>query len=66
MTGSDLFLNLMLGVVGSAYMLYGRKQGSALPLFCGLLLIIEPYLVQGFTAQLLVGFALAALPLIRR
>ena len=55
MTGQDLFLNIMLGVVGSAYMLYGRKQGATLPLLCGLLLIVEPYLVPGFVGQLLVG-----------
>ena len=66
MTGQNLFLNIMLGVVGSAYMLYGRKQGATLPLLCGLLLIVEPYLVPGFVGQLLVGLALAALPLLRR
>jgi hypothetical protein len=66
MNGADLFLNIMLGVVGSAYLLYGRKQGSLLPMLCGLLLIVEPYLVPGFLAQLLVGVALAALPLVLR
>jgi len=66
MQPQDLFLNVMLGVVGSAYLLYGRKQGSPLPLICGLLLIVEPYLVPGFTGQLLVGLLLAALPLVRR
>lgn len=66
MNGPDLFLNIMLGVVGSAYLLYGRKQGAFLPILCGLLLIVEPYLVPGFLAQLLVGVALAALPLVLR
>jgi hypothetical protein len=66
MSGQDLFLNIMLGVVGSAYLLYGRKQSAVLPMACGLLLIVEPYLVPGFTGQLLVGLALAALPLLRR
>ena len=66
MQPQDLFLNVMLGVVGSAYLLYGRKQGSPLPLICGLLLIVEPYLVPGFTGQLLVGLLLAALPFVRR
>ena len=66
MQPQDLFLNVMLGVVGSAYLLYGRKQGAALPLVCGLLLIVEPYLVPGFVGQLLVGILLAALPWVRR
>ena len=65
-SGQDLFLNIMLGVVGSAYLLYGRKQGAVLPMACSLLLIVEPYLVPGFTGLLLVGLALAALPLMRR
>jgi hypothetical protein len=63
MNGPDLFLNIMLGVVGSASLLYGRKQGAPLPMLCGLLLIVEQYLVPGFLAQLLVGVGLAALPL---
>jgi len=66
MSGQELFLNIMLGVVGSAYLLYGRKQGAVLPMVCGLLLIVEPYLVPGFVGQLLVGLALAALPFVRR
>jgi hypothetical protein len=66
MNGADLFLNVMLGVVGSAYLLYGRKQGALLPMLCGLLLIVAPYLVPGFLAQLLVGVGLAALPLVLR
>jgi hypothetical protein len=66
MSGQELFLNIMLGVVGSAYLLYGRKQGAVLPMVCGLLLIVEPHLVPGFVGQLLVGLALAALPFVRR
>ena len=66
MQPQDLFLNVMLGVVGSAYLLYGRKQGAALPMLCGLLLIVEPYLVSGFTGQLVVGILLAVLPFVRR
>jgi hypothetical protein len=35
-------------------------------MLCGLLLIVAPYLVPGFLAQLLVGVGLAALPLVLR
>ncbi|WP_411870240.1 hypothetical protein [Vulcanococcus limneticus] len=66
MSGQELFLSIMLGVVGSAYLLYGRKQSAVLPMVCGVLLIVEPYLVPGFMGQLLVGLTLAALPLWRR
>ena len=66
MQPQDLFLNVMLGVVGSAYLLYGRQQGAGLPMLCGLLMLLEPYLVPGFIGQLLVGSLLAALPFLRR
>lgn len=56
----------MLGVVGSAYLLYGRKQDAGLPMLCGLLLIVEPYFVPSFVGQLLVGILLAAIPVLRR
>ena len=56
----------MLAVVGSAYLLYGRKQDAGLPMLCGLLLIVEPYFVPSFVGQLLVGILLAALPVLRR
>ena len=62
----DLFLNLMLGLVGSAYLLYGRKQAAGLPMLCGLLIMVEPYVVPGFIGQLLVSILLAALPFLRR
>lgn len=62
----DLILNLLLSLVGSAYLLYGRKQGSLLPMLCGLLLLVAPYLVPGLLPQLLAGIGLAALPIIRR
>ena len=66
MQPQDLFLNLMLGVVGSAYLVYGRKQDAGLPMLCGLLMIVEPYFVPSFVGQLLVGILLAALPVLRR
>lgn len=52
----------MLGLVGSAYLLYGRKQAAGLPMLCGLMMMVEPYVVPGFIGQLLVGILLAALP----
>ena len=46
--------------------MYGRKQGSPIPLVCGLLLIAEPCMVKGTVLQLLVGLGLAAFPFIGR
>lgn len=66
MNGTDLLVGLWLSALGSAYLLYGRKQSAPIPLICGLLLIAEPYLVRGTTMQLLVGLALAVVPFVRR
>ena len=66
MSGPDLFVNLMLGTVGSAYLIHGRRESAGLPMVCGALLLLTPYLVQGLTAQLLAGLLLAAFPLLRR
>ena len=62
----DLILNLALGLIGTAYFLYGKKQGSVVPLICGLLMIIGPYVFTGFLMQLLLGLLLAAIPFVRR
>ena len=66
MGGSELLIGLWFGALGSAYVMYGRKQGSVIPLACGLLLMVEPYLVKGTALQLLVGLGLAAFPFVRR
>ncbi|MBD2421933.1 hypothetical protein [Cyanobium sp. FACHB-13342] len=66
MQPQDLFLNVMLSLLGSAYLLYGRKQAAGLQMLCGLLLIVEPYDLPGFVGQLLVGILLAALPFLQR
>ncbi|MEB3263024.1 MAG: hypothetical protein VKJ66_01485 [Synechococcus sp.] len=61
-----LMLNLMLGFVGMAYLLYGRRESALVPLVCGILLLIAPYLVPGTWPQLLVGAVLIALPWVLR
>ena len=66
MSATQLLLGVWLGAVGGAYMLYGRKQGAPLPLVCGVLLLIVPYLLKGTVIQVLVGMVLAAIPWIRR
>ena len=66
MSATELLIGLWFGSLGAAYMLYGRKQGAPIPLACGLLLMVEPYIVKGSVPQVLVGLILAVLPFIRR
>ncbi len=63
---ADLMLNLMLGFVGMAYLLYGRRESALVPMVSGILLLIAPYLVPGTWPQLLVGAVLIALPWVLR
>ena len=44
-TGGALFAGLFWGSVGAALFLYGRKQGSIIPLVAGTGLIITGYFV---------------------
>ena len=66
MDPTQLLVGIWLSALGSGYLLYGRKQGSPIPMVCGLLLMLEPYLIQGTTLQLLVGLLLALVPFVRR
>ena len=63
---TELLLDVWLGALGGAYILYGRKQAAPIPLVCGVLLVVEPYVLKGATLQILVGGVLAALPFMRR
>ena len=60
MTGWLLW-GLLFGSIGLGYFIYGKKQRSAVPLCCGLALMIYPYFVSN---MLLVGIgvALCAVP----
>lgn len=53
MSGTTLFAGLIIGSLGTGYFIYGKKQRQALPILCGLLLIVIPYLIDSMA--LLVG-----------
>ena len=66
MNATELLLGVWLGAIGGAYVLYGRKQAAPLPLVCGILLIVEPYVLKGTALQIVAGVILAAIPFMRR
>jgi len=43
---SLLLWGLLFGSVGFGFFLYGRKQKAAVPLVCGLVLMVFPYFVS--------------------
>ncbi len=66
MSGSTLLWGLLFSSIGLGLFLYGRKQGAAVPLVCGLALIIYPYFVSNAYLLVGIGVALTALPYILR
>ena len=59
----ELFLGILFGVVGSAYLLYGKRQGEAWFILTGFALIIFPYFVSGVLLTLFVGVLLFLFPI---
>ena len=58
------FLDLLFGAVGSGYLVYAKKQYSAMFAIFGALLVLFPYFITNVLATLVVGAALAAAPFV--
>jgi hypothetical protein len=63
---SWLYLSVLFGSFGLAFFVYGKKQRAAVPLLCGLALMIFPYLVSNTIVLVAVGVALIATPFLIR
>lgn len=61
-----LLLGVLASLIGSAYLLYGRRQSEPWFIACGVALVGYPYVVSGPLAMTAVGVALAALPFVMR
>lgn len=62
MNESGLLWGVLFGSIGLGYFLYGRKQKSAMPLICGLLLMGYTYFLDSSLAIVAVGGVLMAVP----
>ena len=60
----NLFLGLLFGAVGSGYLVYGKRQQNALFLVVGVILIVYPYFIASAVFLVLIGLALAAIPIL--
>lgn len=58
----DLILGLVLGTIGTAYFVYGRKQQNIVALASGIGLMVFPMMVSGTVWLLGGGLAFMALP----
>ena len=58
-----LLWGLIFSSIGFGYFLYGKKQGSAVPLVCGIVLMVYPYFVgSSALAMIGIGVVLVAIP----
>lgn len=62
MNESLLLWGLLFGSIGLAFFMYGKKQGSVVPLACGLCLMVFPYFVASTVALVAIGGLLVAIP----
>ena len=62
MSTSWLFLGLLFGSVGLGFFVYGKQQKAAVPLVCGLALLVFPYFVSNTIILVVLGVALIMIP----
>jgi hypothetical protein len=56
-----LFLSLVVGTIGLALFVYGKKQARWPQMAAGLVFMVYPYFVSGMTAVVVIGLILGAL-----
>lgn len=59
---SQLLWGVLFGAIGMGYFVYGKKQRAAVPLLCGVALMVFPYFVSNAALIVLVGAGLCAIP----
>lgn len=59
---AQIIWGVIFGSIGLGYFIYGKKQQVAMPMICGLGLMVYPYFVSNTLLLFLVGAALCAVP----
>lgn len=62
MNTSTLLLGLVFSSIGLGFFIYGRKQKVAMPLICGIALMVYPYFVSSNALLIAIGAVLIAIP----
>ena len=57
-----LLWGLLFSSIGMGFFLYGRKQKRAIPLVCGIVLMVYPYFVPSTIWLVVIGVVLCAVP----
>jgi len=59
---STLIWGVLFGSIGLGLFVYGKKQKTFIPSFCGIGLLAIPYFISNPYILILAGFVLAVLP----
>jgi hypothetical protein len=66
MSASSLLWGVLFGSIGLGYFVYGKKQQAAIPLICGIILMVLPYFVTGAWLLVALGAVVAVVPYFMR
>jgi hypothetical protein len=58
----SLLWGLLFGSIGIGFLIYGRRQRAAVPLVCGLGLMVFPYFVSNTILLIAIGVVLIVIP----
>jgi len=59
---STLIMGVIFGAIGLGFFIYGKKQKTIIPLFCGIALMILPYFIPNMYILILSGIIIVAIP----
>ncbi|KMQ75964.1 hypothetical protein [Marinobacter subterrani] len=62
METANLFWGLLFSSIGIGYFIYGRRQSNLVARYCGIALMLYPYLVTNTLALVAVGIVLMLAP----
>ena len=61
---TNLFIGIITGALGFAYIVYGRRQTRFVPVVAGVALCAYPYFIAGWVWLCVIGVLLAAVPFV--
>ena len=64
MSPASIFVGIIAGAIGMAYLVYGKRQSKFVPVVAGLLLCIYPYFIDGLAWLCVVGALLTIAPFV--
>ncbi len=60
--GNLMFLSMFWGAIGAGFFLYGKRQGNAAYLLCGIGLMAFPYFISSIMVSIISGVVLCVIP----